>query len=85
MEIYNFKKKLKRYEKGDTNETENALIEAWYRSYAIEERQLSEDETSYLRKIILNKIKGTTCKPRVSCLSLFQMAASVAIISTVSL
>jgi len=85
MEIYNFKKKLKRYEKGDTNETENALIEAWYRSYAIEERQLSEDETSYLRKTILNKIKGAAYKPRVSYLSLFQMAASVAIISTVSL
>jgi transmembrane sensor len=85
MEIYNFKKKFKRYEKGDANETENALIEAWYRSYAIEERQLGEDEALYLRKTILNKIKGTTCKPRVSYLFLFQMAASVAIISTVSL
>ena len=85
MDIYKFRNKLKRYGKGCANETENALIEAWYRSYAVEEKKLSEEEAEELRKTILDKIKIATYKPRVSCLSIFQMAASLAITSTVSL
>lgn len=49
MDIYKFKKLLKRYRNGAANETERALVEAWYDSY-------QPDNDSQVSDLIKNKI-----------------------------
>jgi ferric-dicitrate binding protein FerR (iron transport regulator) len=85
MDINKFRKKLKRYQEGQSNETESALIEAWYKSYPVDEQQPDEKEAQILREHIHNKIKAATSKTPLIYLPVFRIAASLAIISTISL
>jgi transmembrane sensor len=84
MDIYKFKKKLKRYLDGESNETESALIEAWYKSYTVDEQKLTESEAASLRDAIHNKVKSAVFKKRVIHSAFFRIAASLVIISTIS-
>jgi len=84
MDIYKFRKKLTRYLKGKSNETENALIEAWYKSYDINEKPLDDSEAKGLKQSIQTKINAAVFKPSVIQLPIFRIAASVIIIAGVA-
>ena len=77
MDIYKFREKLVRYLKGKSNETENALIEAWYKSYGHEEQSLNEVDEGRIRLAIHNKIKSATSKSTIIMLPLFRVAATL--------
>ncbi|MCC8423695.1 FecR family protein [Mucilaginibacter sp. UR6-11] len=85
MDIYKFKEKLQRYLDGTANETERALIEAWYRSYDADERQLRDPQAWLLEKTIRENIEAGIVKKQVRSISFLRIAASVAIITTISL
>lgn len=85
MDIYKFRRKLDRYLKGQSNETENALIESWYKSYDLNEKQLSETEEQLLQDAIYRKISAATSKPPVTKWLIFRIAASLLIFSCIAL
>jgi transmembrane sensor len=85
MDIYKFKKKLARYLKGRSNETETALIEALYRSYAADEQALSESEAERIRQSVYGKVTAAMFKQHVIRLPLFRAAASLVLIACISL
>lgn len=85
MDIYKFRKKLTRYLKGKSNETENALIESWYKSYDIDEKPLEDNETEGLKQSIQNKINAAVSRPPIIQLPIFRVAASVTIIAGIAL
>jgi transmembrane sensor len=85
MEIDKFKRKLKRYLKGRSNETENALIEAWYKSYSINEQKLSESNEQRIGRAIQSRINAATIRPSVINLPAFRIAASLAIAVSIPL
>jgi transmembrane sensor len=79
MEIDKFKKTLKRYLKGHSNETENALVEAWYKSYSVDEQKLSENDEQRIGQAIQSRINAATVKQSVIGLPVFRIAASLVI------
>jgi transmembrane sensor len=85
MDIYKLKKILSRYLKGQSNETESALVEAWYRSYDAEEKSLDNNEAIALRNSIKSRIDADTVKPRIILMRAFRIAATLAIFSVVGL
>jgi ferric-dicitrate binding protein FerR (iron transport regulator) len=85
MDIDIFRKKLTRYLKGEANETENALIEAWYRSYKDKEPELSDDERQRIRNTIYANVKPAVAKPSVFRLPIFRIAASLLVFAGLSL
>jgi transmembrane sensor len=85
MEIDKFKKKLNRYLKDQSNETENALIEAWYKSYEANERELGEDEIQRIGQAMHSKVDAAISKPAIINLPIFRIAASVIIAGGISL
>lgn len=85
MEIDKFKKTLTRYLKGRSNETENALVEAWYKSYPVKEQELSEDDEQRIGQAIQNRINAATVKPSVISMPVFRIAASLAIAAGIPL
>jgi transmembrane sensor len=84
MDIYKFRKKLSRYIQGDSNETENALIEAWYKSYAVNEQPLDKQKEQLLYDSLRRNIRMGTTGPRVFKFPKLAAAASLLILSTVS-
>ncbi|MCR8558880.1 FecR family protein [Mucilaginibacter sp. BJC16-A38] len=84
MDIYKFRKRLTRYLKGESNETENAIIEAWYKSYEQEEQPLSEAEEERIRLAIHNKVKSATSKSTIIMLPIFRMAATLVFIAGIA-
>jgi transmembrane sensor len=85
MELHKFKKKLSRYLKGRSNETENALIEAWYKSYDANERELAEDESAEIGQAIHARINAVIKKPSLFRLPVFRIAASLVAIGSIAL
>jgi ferric-dicitrate binding protein FerR (iron transport regulator) len=78
MELRKFIKQLGRYQKGTTNETEKAIIEAWYDSYeAGSEKQLSADERERVRNAMQSKISETINKPAPTIWFNYRIAASI--------
>ncbi len=78
MELHKFIKQLGRYRKGATNETEKAIIEAWYDSYeAGGEKQLSVDEREQVRNAMHAKISDAIKKPVQSMWFNYSIAASI--------
>jgi transmembrane sensor len=79
MDIYKCKKKLSRYLKKQSNETENALIDSWYKSYATNEQPLEENEKQRIRHSINSAVKAATIKPSVIQLPIFRIAATIVV------
>ncbi len=79
MELRKFIKQLGRYQKGTTNETEKAIIEAWYDSYEAgsEKQALPADELKRVRNAMHAKISGSINKPVRSMWFNYSIAASV--------
>lgn len=83
MDIYKLRKILQRYGEGKANETESALIEAWYKSYDADERQLSDEEAIGLREAMSRGIKAATLKRSIIYMPVFRVAASLVIVSAI--
>jgi transmembrane sensor len=83
MDIYKLRKILQRYSEGKANETENALVEAWYRSYASDECSVKDEEATEIGESIKRHIKAATLKRSVIYLPVFRIAAGLAIFSTI--
>jgi len=62
MDIHKFRKILGRYIRGEANETETALVEAWYRSYSTTESSIGDDDLEAMRKRMRRNIKDATMK-----------------------
>ena len=85
MDINKFKEKLNRYLSGRSNETESALIEAWYRSYSVdEEQELSGSDEAALRDAIYHKVKTAGLKRHFIHSPFFRIAASLIVIISVA-
>jgi transmembrane sensor len=84
MDIYKLRKIFSRYYKGKTNETENALVEAWYRSYASDEQVIQDDEVNRIQKSIRDGINKRTQKWSITFTPAFHIAASLLVISVIS-
>ena len=85
MDLQKFREILKRYEQNASNETEDALVEAWYRSYEDQEEKLSGKDLDNLRDPLFRKIKSATQKRSVYRLPVFQMAAALAVFAITGL
>ncbi|WPV02066.1 FecR domain-containing protein [Mucilaginibacter sp. cycad4] len=79
MELRKFIKQLGRYQKGTTNETEKAIIEAWYDSYEAggEKQALSASELEHVRNAMHTKISGSINKPAPAIWFNYRIAASI--------
>ncbi|SDP94657.1 FecR family protein [Mucilaginibacter sp. OK268] len=88
MELRKFIKQLRRYQKGTTNETEKAIIEAWYDSYEGEnEKQvLSAEERERVRNAIHANISESIHinKSTPSLWFNYRIAASVLLLCSLS-
>jgi len=88
MELRKFIKQLRRYQKGTTNETEKAIIEAWYDSYEAEsEKQaLSAEERERVRNAIHANISESIHinKSTPSLWSNYRIAASILLLCALS-
>jgi len=83
MDIYKLKKILQRYREGKANETERALVEAWYKSYDADEQQMSDEEAINLREAMGSGIKAAISKRSVIYFPVFRIAASIVIVSAI--
>jgi transmembrane sensor len=84
MDILKFKKILTRYSEGKANETESALVEAWYKSYP-ESEEASPGEIDNLHSVMLLKIKTATLKRSIFQYPVFRIAASLIVILSIGL
>ncbi|MDB5086557.1 MAG: hypothetical protein JWR09_551 [Mucilaginibacter sp.] len=84
MDIYKFRKKLIRYLKGKSNETENALVEAWYKSYGHDEQPLDKNEEERIRLSIQSKVKTATSKLVIIKMPLFRAAATLLFVTGIA-
>jgi transmembrane sensor len=85
MDIDKFRKKLTAYSNNEANETENALIEAWYNSYKDKEHDLSEAEKQRIRNAIYAKAKPPVIvKTAIFRLPVFRIAASLLLFAALS-
>nr|WP_068890032.1 FecR family protein [Pedobacter panaciterrae] len=90
MDSSKFNKLLGRYLKGDANETENALINAWYKSYNSNEELVrideieSENSKKIVRKRLIIAIKPTE-RTNIKRIRQLSIAASVLICFTLGL
>ncbi|WP_121811630.1 FecR family protein [Mucilaginibacter kameinonensis] len=86
MDIYKFRKQLRRYLKGTANETENAIVEAWYKSYQNESnQQLPQEERERIKNNIHAGIKAAIAQQRNRSWYVYRIAASVLLVSGLSL
>ncbi len=87
MDIYNFKKKLERYLKGSANETESALIEAWYKSYEVDEvRQIHDGDKASVKNSIKQKIHASLInEAKIKRINFYRVAASLLFIAGISI
>ncbi|MBK0378465.1 FecR family protein [Mucilaginibacter segetis] len=84
MDINKFRKILERYIKGHSNETETALIEAWYKSYSTKERELDDNEAQTIKASIHSSVKKSITPARIIKLNFFRIAACILLASGVS-
>lgn len=86
MDLLKFRKQIRRYLKGTANETEKAVIEAWYKSYQTEnEKQLPEAERERIKNNIRAGIQTALQQQRSRMWYAYRVAASVLLISGVGL
>jgi ferric-dicitrate binding protein FerR (iron transport regulator) len=85
MDIHKFRKILQRYSNGEANETETALVEAWYRSYSTNESSLCDEDLNTVRKKMLRNIKNATAKRSFMRNYGLQIAAGLAIFLSAAL
>ncbi len=78
MEENKFKKLISRYAKGEANETESALIEAWYKSYQSQESdvKVNQNEKERSKKELKSLIHGSDGKKA----TYYRLVAAVVII-----
>jgi transmembrane sensor len=83
MDIAKFRRKLERYLKGTANETENAIVDAWYQSYqSAEQAELGKGEKEHIKNAIRQKINiATAIKPRFSISKYYRIAAGLLLVS----
>ncbi|WP_374951339.1 FecR family protein [Mucilaginibacter sp.] len=83
MDITRFRKKLSRYLNGTANETESAVVEAWYKSYEkAEGAEITDKEKAAVKNAIRKKLNNATViplRPRRTNLY-FRIAASFVLI-----
>ncbi|MFD0794854.1 FecR family protein [Mucilaginibacter litoreus] len=87
MDIKRFKSKLERYLKGKANETESAIVEAWYKSYQTEEaREINNVDKAAIKQAIRYNINSAV-KPPVKLWgkSFYRMAAGLLLFSGAAL
>jgi transmembrane sensor len=86
MEIRKFKEKLDRYLKGTANETESAVVEAWYKSYQAEgKQQLNLSDQERIRHGIHSKLTKAIGQPVKIGWYYTRIAASVLLLSCISI
>ncbi|WP_419700269.1 FecR family protein [Mucilaginibacter sp. NFX135] len=87
MELRKFIKQLRRYQQGTTNETEKAIIEAWYDSYGAEsEKQaLSAEERAHVRNAMQTNIHQSIHTSARPLWPKYRIAASVLLLCALSL
>jgi transmembrane sensor len=89
MDLHKLNNLLDRYVNGSANETEKALVDAWYKSYQAEEPNLSlEDaEKERVRTALQKRIReATAAKPAKSrYIILYRMAAGLILFCAVGL
>ncbi|AYB32539.1 FecR family protein [Chryseolinea soli] len=88
MDLQKFNKLLNRYHKGEANETEKALVDAWYKSYQAEESGVSLDDLQkeQIRLSIQNRLAelpGIKPSGSVRRLILYRVAASLLLLAVV--
>jgi len=84
MDLQKFKNLLGRYTQGEANETEKALVEAWYKSYQSEEsKPLEEPEKERIRASLqknLQIITGEQNAPKSKHIFLYRIAAGITLL-----
>lgn len=82
MDIKKFRDKLQRYLNGNANETESAIVEAWYKSYhADEELQINAVDKARIKQAISQKISAVTIRRKKLYRNNYGIAASFLLIS----
>ncbi|HEY9001883.1 MAG TPA: FecR domain-containing protein [Mucilaginibacter sp.] len=81
MDIHKFRKKLKRYQQGKSNETENALIDAWYKSYSAGEAHIDEAEVERSRIAAREKLGLVTKQAKIYRFPVMRVAAAIAFLA----
>lgn len=82
MDFNKFKKILDRYNDGSANETEKAMVDAWYRSYRNNEVSPDMEEAGNLRNRMLENINTATRRRRVISMPLLRIAAGITLFVT---
>jgi transmembrane sensor len=89
MDLHKLNNLLDRYFKGNANETEKALVDAWYKSYQAEEPKISlgDTERERVRTALQKRIREATArKPGKSTpIILYRMAAGLVLFCAVGL
>ncbi len=84
MDLQKFKNLLGRYTQGEANETEKALVDAWYKSYQAEEsKPLEEAEKERLRASLqknLRTITGGRDSGKSKHIFLYRIAAGITLL-----
>jgi transmembrane sensor len=86
MDSKKFRLKLKKYLKGTANETEKAVVEAWYRSYQPGEVQnVSPNNRQQIKSAIAQKVNAAIgVTPRPSYRFIYRIAATVIMVLCLS-
>jgi ferric-dicitrate binding protein FerR (iron transport regulator) len=86
MELRKFIKQLRRYQKSTTNETEKAIIEAWYDSYGAEneKRVLSAEDRERVRNAIHTNISRSVHTSARPLWPNYRIAASILLLCGLS-
>lgn len=77
-----FKNTLGRWLGGTSNETENALVDAWYRSYTDSERDLNDDQHQHIKQNLLKNLNAAIGRRKIYQMPIFRMAACLAVVLT---
>lgn len=86
MDKHKFRELLKRYQDGTANETERALVEAWYESYPQNNRfSLSDNIKTNLLSRIGSVIQPPVVQPKKLWLPYLRIAASVLLVAAIGL
>jgi len=86
MDIRKFRNQLARYLKGTSNETETAIIEAWYKSYQNERsEQLTDHSRQQIKQAMQQRIGKAVHSSPVIDRSIYRIAASILLVSGLGL
>jgi len=89
MDLQKFKSLLGRYAQDEANETEKALVDAWYKSYQAEEsKPLDDTENERVRALLQKNLRAVTGEQhigKVRHVFLYRAAASIALLCAVGI